>query len=627
VDLLRSRTAQDASFITFGEFQIECGARRLIRAGRRQHIQARPLDVLIYLAVHHERIVSRDELLERFWSREVNEETLTRCISTLRKILGDAREPPRFIETLWGRGYRFIAPVSITTDAQVSVSQAPSLPSRRATPRRLAWILSGVAALAALAAVLLRPVTEDPRHLPVERLAVLPMTPSVESDEWLAIALTDHLTQLVARIEGVTVITVTSREWLAPRSEVRELGRLLGAGAVLYSHLVRDGERFGLRARLVATADGSVLWNFSIPPGTGPMEPAQVEQLATEVARRMWANLQLRSSRQAVTAEAYQQYLRGRYFWSQRSSVSLSAAIDAFESALAIEPDYVDALLGMADSWLLMPLYAATPPGEAMQRARAAAQRAMELDHQAAHALAVLGVIAMQYDWRWTDAEADLRRSLELNPNDPTAVQWLGELFCYTRRFEECQRHYELAAGLDPLAPVLHMLQGSPALHSGDYAGAVRAYSQAVSAAPGFPFARYVLGLAHAGLANWEQASAEYRAVLSDLGLAIVGGPLVFALARGGNVEAAREVLADLEALAQQRYVPPTKFATAWLGLGEQELALRWLKQARELRDDRLIYLAVDVHFRELHGDPGFRAIARDVGLLDILPPAFQAPH
>jgi serine/threonine-protein kinase len=402
-------------------------------------------------------------------------------------------------------------------------------------------------------------------------------------------------------------------------SDPLQIGVRLGVDAVLVTHLERRGDLTGLRAQLVSTRDGSMLWTFSVPPNEAGLDDEQVRHLARSVAKRLWATLQLREPHRAVDSSAYQFYLRGRYYWNQRSPAALLAAVQAFEAALAIEPDYVDALLGLADSWLVMPNYAGMPPQECIPKARALAERALELDSGAAHALAVLGVITMQYDWDWTTAENYLRQALTLNPNDATAEQWLGELYCYRMRPELCRKHLHAASGLDPLSPVLQMMQGSPALFSGDFESAVRAYSRALEEVPEFPFAHYVLGLAYAGLGDWDSAVANYDASLPRLGLEIVGGPLIYALARRGDSDRAETLLVELERLAETRYVPATKFATAWLGKGDRRRALEWLERALDDRDDRLVYLAVDAHFVELHDDPTFQSYAGRVGVEDVL--------
>lgn len=621
--------------ISFDQFRIDCARRRLLREGRPIRIQQKPLDLLIYLARHHTRVVSRQELLDRFWPRTVNEEALTRCVSTVRRLLGDAREPSRYIETLWGQGYRFVAPIAIqpvrhdtAAGPQGASAGEPTGDERlrfgaRAT-RLAAWLILPAAALAlalALAASLrTAPESTGVSHTAeVHSMAVLPMAARAESDAWLAAALTDHLIQTIARIDGLKVVARGSAAHFHADSDPVEVGARLGVDALLVTRLDRTGKRTGLRAQLVSTRDGSLLWGFDVAPKTEGAEDEQVRQLARSVASRLWAKLQLRPSDRPVAPAAYRLYLRGRYLWNQRSSVALTAAIDAYEAALAIEPDYVDALLGLADSWLVMSNYSAVSPDDTMPKARAAAERALALDPEAAHAFAVLGVIAMQYDWDWSTAEAHLRRALTLNPNDASAEQWLGELYCYRRRPDECRAHLLAAVGLDPLSPVLRMMQGSPALFSGHFDGAVTAYAQALKDAPNFPFTRYVLGLAYAGLGEWERAIASYEASLPDLGMAIVGGPLAFALARNGETTRAEALIAQLEELAAAGYLPPTKLATAWLGLGDRERALESLSRALEVRDDRLVYLAVDSHFTELHADDEFRACAERVGLLDVL--------
>lgn len=225
----------------------------------------------------------------------------------------------------------------------------------------------------------------------------------------------------------------------------------------------------------------------------------------------------------------------------------------------------------------------------------------------------------MQFDWDWDTAEELLREAVTLNPNNATAQQWLGELYCYRLRAGACRRQLETALELDPLSPLLNLMQGSPALWAGQYEAALEYYTGALEEAPDFPFGMYFLGLAHAGLGEWTAALDAYEAALPALGLAIVGGPMIHARAKLGDFVSARSTLAELEALAAARYVPPSKLAVAYLGLGETQQAMEWLTRAVDSRDDRLVYLVVDVHYRELHDDSDFRAIAERVGLLSVL--------
>lgn len=610
--------------LLFGDFRVDLATGSLNRGDRRLKIQRKPFDVLVFLLEAAPRLVSREELLDRFWSRSVNEEALTRCVSTIRKRIGDLGDPPRFIETHRGVGYRFIAPVerlAETAPANGSRSRAGRRSRRSRGFQTLALAATVIVATAALWSVSRSPSTRDAESESagfINRIAVLPIRPGPGHEAWLAPALTDHLMQAVSRIEGITVVASGLEPRDSDAADPQAVGRRLQVEAVLASALESADGTPELRSRLIATSDGRLLWSSSVETEAQLAGKERIEWLARAVATRLRPSLQLQENPQPISDEAYRHYLQGRYYWSQRSLTGLQAALESFDAALAIEPGYVDALVGAAESWLLMPLYGAMAPTAAIPEARTRAMAALAADAGDPRARAVLGVIAMQYEWDWPRAEARLREAVTLNPNDATARQWLGEFYCYRLRIDDCRRELDLALELDPLSPVLRMLQGSPPLWSGDYAGAARGYSRAVAESPAFSLGQYTLGLAFAGLEEWDSAITAYRAAEPGLGLAIVGGPLIYALARSGNSVSARALLGELHALADARYVPPTKFAVAYLGLGQRDRAMDWLGRALESRDDRLVYLAVDVHFRSLHGDPAFREIATTIGLGDL---------
>jgi DNA-binding winged helix-turn-helix (wHTH) protein/tetratricopeptide (TPR) repeat protein len=605
----------------------------LTKEDRPVRIQQRPLDVLIYLAENRARLVTRDELLERFWPPAINEEALTRCVSTLRKHLGDVRDPPCYVETLWGQGYRFIETVvEMPSYREESPSSSPDEAVEPAELQRgervgvelgrasRMWRSVAVVGLflVLVAAYLTWRSRQETASLEINRIAVIPIA-APDDEEWIGSALTDQLNLTVSRIEGITVVARGSASQFSPASDPIEIGERLNVDAVLISELDRSEGTARLQSELVSTRDGGVLWSFRLEPAEGRTELEQIRNLARAMAGRLWANLQLRDSEQQIDPAAYRLYLRGRYYWNQRSNTGLEAAIEFFESALQLQPDYVDALIGLADSWLLMPLYGAIAPEEAIPKARTAAETALRLDPSASHAHAVIGVINMQFDWDWLAAESHLRKAVTLNPNDATAEQWLGELYCYRRRFEECRRQLDIASGLDPLSPVLLMMRASPDLYSGQFEAAAEGYIRALEEMPGFTFSHFPLGHAYVGMNEWDDAISSYEASLPDLGLAIVGGPLIFARAKWGDTKHAESLLTELEALEGDRYVPPSKLAIAHLGLGQRGQSISWLWKAVEAHDDRLVYLAVDSVFQDLHPDPEFQRIVATVGLLDVL--------
>lgn len=593
--------------LAFGEYQIDLVRRVLLREGTRVRIQKKPLDVLIYLVQAAPRMVPREELLDEFWSRAVSEEVLTRCISTIRKRLRDNEGPPRFVETYRAEGYRFVCAVNPTQPTDTADT------NRKTSLGRVAAAGIVAVALATVAALLWRgEESQLPNIERVERIAVLPVQAPDAEPEWLKPALSDHLVRAISRIEGVTVVTSNTD---ADNLDIKSHGEDLGVEALLLTQLQQSPSGSTLLARLLAVNDGSLLWSAAVDSDSQFSSGDQVQQVSRQLATRLRPTLQLGERKPEVDQRAYSYYLQGRYHWAQRSAIGLEAAIASYAAALAVEPGYKDALLGSAESWLLMPLYGAMAPSEAIPTARQFAERALEMDPLSSRGRAVLGSIIKQYDWDWVRAESLLREAVSLNPNNATAQQWLGELFCLTERFDDCVRHLGIAYDLDPLSPVLRMMQGSPALFSGDFETALAVYSDATQVAPEYPLGRYVIGLAYSGLDDWEQAVTAYRASLPDLGVAIVGGPLIHALSRAGEEQEARELLAELEALAATRYVPPTKLAVAYIGLGDKDRALAELWRAVEARDDRLMYFTTDAHFSDVIDEPGFQEIVKRIRL------------
>ena len=480
--------------LQFGEFRIDLQQRILFRGTERVRIQRKPLAVLIHLIQQAPRMVPREELLQEFWSRAVNEESLTRCISTIRTLLGDNKNPPRFLETHHAQGYRFIAEVVKSGDA--AFPEGPASWPRRQIIATAVLILTSIILVATRFVPGSAP--SGPSTETFNRIAVMPVVVEFPGEPWLGRALTDHVMRAVSRIEGITVVASGPASGII---EPQKQGNRLDVQALLLTRLEEMPRGSRMSARLVATEDGALLWQSSFESPDAIVSSSQVEKLARQVAVRLRPALQLRDQNMQVDESAYASYLRGRYYWSQRTAVGLEAAIVAFTEALEINPDYADAMLGAAESWLLLPLYGARPPMEAIPNARALSQQVLDADPHNARARAVLGVIAMQFDWNWLAAESLLREAVALNPNDATAQQWLGELYCYQSRFDECRRQLRMALELDPLSPVLLMQQGTAALYSGNFDAAIVAYETAVENSPQFALGRYALGLACATIA------------------------------------------------------------------------------------------------------------------------------
>lgn len=611
--------------LRFGEFEFDTAARQLRRGGVVVHLARRPFDVLEYLIAERPRLVTRRELIERFWNgRDVYEEALTRCVSSIRKALDDQADPPRCLETRWAEGYRFIAEVAPIAAPASTAAPAPA--ARRVLPRR-AWLALAALAAVALVALLLASRASAPDTTTIRRIAVLPPD-SQAVEPWLVEGLTDELTDACARIEGLSVIARGSvRRSLEAGADPAVVARQLGVDALLSWRLreAGDGQR-RLALRLVRATDAAVIWTFESSYSSDELA-GSAHEIAQRLALRLSASLRGPPVQPPRDAKTYETYLRARFHWNQRTASSLREAIRLYEAATRADPGFADAWAGLAESWLLMPLYASTAPFDAHPRARRAAEAALARDPASSRAYAVLGVVSSQFEWNWRAADQHFARAIELDPNNATAQQWLAESWCYRRDFERCAAHLREALDLDPLSPILAVSQGLPARFSGDYAKARRIFAAALEAHPSFPFAEYQIALVDSALGHWDESARRFERLQPLLGPVLVGAPLAYVYAKSGHRDAALALRADLERLSAVQYVPPLVFSDIAIGFGDHDEALRWVQRALTVHDDFLVTLAVDHHHSALRGDPRFEAVLSRAGLRPPPPaPAAAAP-
>ncbi len=606
----------EASIWHFGNYVLDRGSREIRCNHEPVHLSKRPFDVLEYLIAERSRLVSRAELLAKFWGAgEVYEEALTRCVSSIRKALGDTRDPPRFLETRWAEGYHFIGEVSVG-----SVAADPKVPLISATGWR--WTRAQRFGFAAVAILLLAASVagywrqRDMRALerqPILRLAMLPVT-AIGEERWLAEGMTDELIQSLSHIEGLTVISRGSVSEFGASPDPRAVARELGVQAVLATSLRRNGGASVLSARLLSAQDGAVLWAFDKEESQADLARSRTS-IAVGLARHLSARLRAAPARLPRDPEAYRQYLRGRSQWNLRTAASISEAIRLFEQSSAREPEFADAKVGLAESWLLMPLYAGSAPYDAHPKARAAAETALKLDPESARAEAVLGVVASQYEWNWTESDRHFLRAIALDANLATAYQWWAESLCYRSRFAECELNMREARALDPLSPVLAVVSGVPARFAGDYALARTRVAAAQEAHPNFAFAEYQLGLIASAEGKWTEAIERLERAMPFMGPILGGAPLAFAYAKAGRKADALRIRGDLEALSAHAYVPPVAFGDIAMGFGDHELALVWLGRAAIVHDDFLVGINVDHHYRDLRRDQRFQALLKRIGI------------
>jgi serine/threonine-protein kinase len=448
-------------------------------------------------------------------------------------------------------------------------------------------------------------------------LAVLPfanLSPDPEN-EYFADGMTDELINALAKLPGLRVVSRTSAfAFKGRQQDVRSIGAQLGVESVVEGSVRRAGRRLRTSVQLVNVADGYQLWSE-----TFDREMEDVFAIQDEISRGIVSALKLRLLGEAAGPlvklptddfEAYTLYLKGRLQWNRRSDDALHQGLRYFEEALARDPDYPLAHVGLADSYVLLGFYTALPPSEAFPRARAAAETALRLDPTLGEAYPTLAYVKMYYEWDWPGALAAFRDAIERNPGYATTYQWQGNCFALLGRFDASIASFQRAVELDPLSGIKNAALGWGYYFARRYPEAIAQQRRALQIEPDLAVAHLWCGL------SLEQTGAETVAVerfteaLGLLGRDPVGlAFLAHGLAMAGRMGEAAARLDELLAMAKERYVSGYDIAVAFAGLGRHDEALNWLERGYAERTHWMALLKVDPRLDRLRGDPRFAAL------------------
>lgn len=354
---------------------------------------------------------------------------------------------------------------------------------------------------------------------------------------------------------------------------------------------------------------------------------SDILQVQAEISREISDKLRLKltgeeqelvAKRYTESAEAYQLYLKGRFYWNKRNEESLKRGIDYFQQAIDKDPNFALAYTGLADSYSALGSVAISglPPREAMVKMKFAAQKALELDDTLAEAHTSLADARFRGDWDWPGAEREFRRALELKPNYAEGHAWYSQYLVAMGRFEESIAEGKRAQELDPVSPSISRTLGFDYYFARRYDQAVEEYQRALELDPNFFFAHWLLGLAYARQSMFEQAIAESRKAveLSGHGPGALGG-LGYVYAVSGRRDEARQVLDELKELAKRRYVSPNSVAAIYSLLGEKDAAFEWLERAYRDGAYGMLFLKVAPEWDGLRSEPRFQDGMQRVGL------------
>jgi len=506
-------------------------------------------------------------------------------------------------------------------------------PSARQTtvPRGRRWLILGSSAVVLTAIVSLAYFAtwmraKDASRAKIRSLAVLPLQnlSGDPSQDYIADGMTEELIGRLSGIHGLRVISRTSTMHLKnTQLSVPEIARMLAVEAIVEGSLVREGHQIRVHVQLIRAATDEHIW-----AGEYQREYQSILEVQEEVARNIVEQIQLNltpedrarlASKPPVDPQAYESYLRGRYYFNQRTEDALHKSIASFQQAIARDPAYAPAYSGLAEAYAMLGFRGGFPSKDALSDAKKAALKAIELDDTLAEPHASLGFIAETYEWDWPAAERQYKQALELNPGYAQAHNWYGGYLTYTGRFQEGVAEAIHARELDPLSLPLNNALAGRLLAAGRYDEALRQVQTTLELDEHFAPAHQTLGWVYLHGGKQGDAIREFQSALELAGTADtdIQLDLGFAYAVSGRPDEARRILANLQQLYQQGIVPAASLATLHGALGESNEAFVWLEKAYQERDPQLTYLKAGRRFEPLREDPRFGQLVRRVGFPD----------
>jgi TolB-like protein/DNA-binding winged helix-turn-helix (wHTH) protein/Flp pilus assembly protein TadD len=639
--------AQPSRRLRFDEFEIDLRSGELWVRGKRVRLQDQPFQVLRVLLERRGELVTREELKQILWPADTFvdfDDGLNTAVRKIRDALGDSAEKPRFIETIPRRGYRFVGrladvrPAAVPLlaekskgspeqkNASLGTSDSAALAAQKAfVAKRWRALLTGLGALAvffAALAVYRSSSVKGAKQLPIRSLAVLPLT-NLSGDptqEYLADGMTEALIGRLSEIHNLRVISRTSvTRYKDTHLSVPEIARTFQVDAIVEGSVIRDGSRIRVHAQLIRAATDEHFWSEAYDRDLRDVLSLQSD-VAQSIARKVEVTITgaehaRLSSARTVNPEAYEAYLKGRYYWNKRTAVSMPKAALYFGQAISKDPDYGGAYSGLADCNSGLAWHGFMSPAEALPKAYAAAQKAVGIDPQSSEAHASLA-LALDHKWDWAEAEVEFKRALELNPQYANAHHWYGDYLSVQGRHDEALVEAQRALELDPLNLMIGTWVGLRYYLARRYDGAIQQSQNTVDLDPSFAAAHLILGESYVQQGKHKEGLDELRKATglsgdSPLYMAQVG----VGLAVAGEKKEALHVIRELQDTSGKRYVSPYGVAQIYAALNDKEQTYKWLDTAYRDRAVWMSYLAVDPVFDSIRTEERFRDLLQRAGL------------
>src|ERR1700739_3309678 len=632
--------------LRFGVFELDLQAGQLRKHGLRLRLQEQPFQVLAMLLLRHGDVVTREELQKKLWPADTFvdfDHGLNKAINKVRDALSDSAESPRFVETVSRRGYRFIAEVKVAEapgrgpgpinepqpKPEVVEQRDPATEIAPLEPLRLspAWKISVLVLVLLIASLAAWRFYFPSRPSPVIRsLAFLPLE-SLSSDasqDYFADGMTDELISDLGQINALRVISRTSvMSYKRARKPLPQIARELNVDAVVEGTVLRSGNEVRITAQLIEASADKHLWSQSYEG-----ELRNTLALQNDVARAIADQIRINLNPQekaalkkvrVVNPEAFESYLKGRYFWNKRTAEGLNVALAYFNQAIEEDPTFAQAYSGLADTYALLGdwQYAVMTPKEALPKAKAAATRALELDSALGEAHNSLAFCLDGFDWNFPAAEKEFQRAIELNPGYATAHHWYAWHLSLLGSYDEAIAEMRKAQDLDPLSLIINADLAELLVLAHSYDESIGQSRKTIEMDPNFAMAHNQLAQAYLQKHVYDQAIAELqKAVQLSGGSPTCIANLARAYALSGKRSEAMKLLSDLKKRSSSTYSNAYEIAMIYTALGDREHAMNWLEKGYKERFNPGVLLRPA--FDPLRSDPRFQDLARRIGLTSL---------
>lgn len=578
----------------FGDFVLNPETRHLFRQTEAVRLPPHAFDILLFLIQKRGTVVSKEELLQQIWPGTFVEETnLAVHVSAIRRALGEKRGENKFIETISGRGYCFVAPVKLV---EANESAAPGGDSRPPDPANVSGKIRSVAVL---------PFTSDA---------------NVSSIRFLSEGITEGLIKSLAQINQLKVFARSAVfQYQNQALNLQEIGFLLGADAILTGHILSVDQRLEISVELVKVSDQSHVWGTHYR-----CHFDDIFKVKTEIALAVTESLRVNLSRAdavqlrqvpTTSSDAYKLYLKGRYLLSKKTKDGFLNGIEFFKRALKKDPDYALAHSGIADAYLLLCVHYHLPASDTIPEAKAAVELALALDETLSEAHASMGHIQSRHEWKWEEAEASFKRALALNPNNTIALRWYSSILIYLGRFREGLSYQYKALELDPFSLHANTELGARFNYMREYDRAVKQLEEVIEIEPDFMPALTQLAMSYEKLGLHESALG-CAGKASDLSPSWeIKTFKAWVHASGGEQTEAREILQAVLNNPGREALDYCEIATVYAALNDTQQSLAYLEKAIEGKSISVCALKTDPRLDTLHSEAKFKELLEQVGL------------